>query len=425
MGEDRLMVIVKYALNFVSSAINTNDDSYDTNLRNVNQYFHFLKTTCKYVSISETYSETNSLPILHIWQYFLSSKVFQLNECIPGKVVANTIEQYENELFETILTTFKNKDLFKDLVNSLIEKLKAEVTSMDNQERFCRLMNIVANLANLTLEAESDENYEVRQTALERVIQIIQDYFIISNLGSKFSNKDFLAILKFEKTLLETTKPILKSQGESILLRNSALLRLDKILTKDKMEGCNDIEIPEKQKFFISSWNMICDILSTALYKRPSYLVKSRVPLIVAIFRNLLFGLTHVSNQLLYEATKTKKPSVNSLKAIGLSDMQALESMSHNLDRCLDIIRGDKLKDDFARVAPYMIADMLEAGFSGRVTVIQSVKNNLLSGIYKLLDICAKHSLDYLLNTLPVGQQDVFKEMLGNYKQYHKYSGKI
>ena len=43
----------------------------------------------------------------------------------------------------------------------------------------------------------------------------------------------------------------------------------------------------------------------------------------------------------------------------------------------------------------------------------------------QLLDICAKHSLDYLLNTLPVGQQDVFKEMLGNYKQYHKYSGKI
>ena len=205
-------------------------------------------------------------------------------------------------------------------------------------------------------------------------------------MGSKFSNKDFLAILKFEKTLLETTKPILKSQGESILLRNSALLRLDKILRKDKMEGCNDIEIPEKQKFFISSWNMICDILSTALYKRPSYLVKSRVPLIVAIFRNLLFGLTHVSNQLLYEATKTKKPSVNSLKAIGLSDMQALESMSHNLDRCLDIIRGDKLKDDFARVAPYMIADMLEAGFSGRVTVIQSVKNNLLSGIYKVIN---------------------------------------
>ena len=175
--ENSLMVIVKFALKFVSSVINTNDDSNDTNLRYINQYFHFLKTTCKYVSISETYSKTNSLPILHIWQYFLSSKVFQLNECIQGQVFANTIEQYENELFETMLTTFKNKDLFKDLVNSLLERLKAEVTSIDNRERFCRLMNIVANLANLNLEAESDKNYEVRQTALERVIQIIQVIF--------------------------------------------------------------------------------------------------------------------------------------------------------------------------------------------------------------------------------------------------------
>ena len=69
-------------------------------------------------------------------------------------------------------------------------------------------------------------------------------------------------------------------------------------------------------------------------------------------------------------------------KIKAIADVNDLERMSHNLDRCLDLIRGDKLKDDFARVAPYMIADMLEAGFSGRVTVIQIVKVNLLSGMY-------------------------------------------
>ena len=190
--------------------------------------------------------------------------------------------------------------------------------------------------------------------------------------------------MKFEKTLIGASKPVLKSQGESILLKNSALLSLDKLL-QDNFKGCDGNDIQEKQKFFISIWCIICDILSSALYKRPSYLVKSRVPLIVAIFRNLLFGLTRVSNQSIYEFTKSKKQSIDSLQITSLSDIQALESMSHNLDRCLDIIRGDKLKDDFARVAPYMIADMLEAGFAGRVTVIQSVKNNLLSGIYKVI----------------------------------------
>ena len=143
-----------------------------------------------------------------------------------------------------------------------------------------------------------------------------------------------------------------------------------------------------------------------------------------------LFGLTSISNQTLYEATKANRHPINSLQINGLADINELERMSHNLDRCLDLIRGDKLKEDFARVAPYMIADMLEAGFSGRVTVIQIVKNNLLSGMYKvraiqigidlgqqmaqlkwryfvrtnypmlsfqLLDICAKHSIEYLV----------------------------
>ena len=65
-------------------------------------------------------------------------------------------------------------------------------------------------------------------------------------------------------------------------------------------------------------------------------------------------------------------------------DTQDLEQMSHNLDRCLDHIRGDKLKEDFARVAPYMVADILEAAFAGKVTVVQTVKNNLLTGMFKV-----------------------------------------
>jgi len=146
----------------------------------------------------------------------------------------------------------------------------------------------------------------------------------------------------------------------------------------------------------------------------------------ISVFRNLLFGLTAISDQNLYGITKDNQTRSNSLATHQCTiDIEELESMSHNLDRCLDLIKGDKLKDDFARVAPYLIADILESGFAGRVTVIQTVKSNLLSGMYKLLDICAKHSIDYLLNTLPIGQQDVFKEIVGNYKQYHKYSGKV
>ena len=177
---------------------------------------------------------------------------------------------------------------------------------------------------------------------------------------------------------------MLKSQCEAILLTNSTLLRLDKVLVKKAVEQDNDNNLKQTQDFFTASWSVICEILSSALFKRPSYLVKSRVPIIVAIFRNLLFGLTSISNQNLYDTTKTNRHNINSLQIKAIADVNDLERMSHNLDRCLDLIRGDKLKDDFARVAPYMIADMLEAGFSGRVTVIQIVKVNLLSGMYKV-----------------------------------------
>jgi hypothetical protein len=277
-------------------------------------------------------------------------------------------------------------------------------------------------------------------------------------------NNEILSMLRLEKTLIEVSKPLLKSQCEAILLRTSTLLRLDSIVTLMKKSITLEKDasmVLQRSRYFIDAWQLICGILSSALYKRPSYLVKSRVTLIISVFRNLLFGLTAISDQNLYSLTKDNQTHSNSLPTNQCAiDIEELENMSHNLDRCLDLIRGDKLKDDFARVAPYMIADILEAGFAGRVTVIHAVKKNLLSGMYKvrkstlirfgfsanhsavrtlyiykyifiylftfqLLDICAKHSIDYLVNTLPIGQQDVFKEIVSNYKQYHKYSGKV
>ena len=204
------------------------------------------------------------------------------------------------------------------------------------------------------------------------------------------SEEEILAILKLEKTLLESNKPLLKSQCEAVLLRTSTLLRLDSIALPNFSPLNNLTTSPRKapgKEFLKEAWELICSILSSALFKRPSYLVKSRVPLIVAVFRNLLFGLTCVSDQNVYDDRGEKITLLRSPTQAGYLSLQELENMSHNLDRCLDLIRGDKLKEDFARVAPYMIADILEAGFTGRVTVIQTVKNNLLSGMFKVCEI--------------------------------------
>ena len=80
-------------------------------------------------------------------------------------------------------------------------------------------------------------------------------------------------------------------------------------------------------------------------------------------------------------------------------------------------------KDDFARVAPFLISDVL-VGFQ-HGTLYPAIKTNILSGTHKLLDIADKHSKEYLTGTLPDGTREIFKQILQNYNQYHKYTGKV
>ena len=213
-------------------------------------------------------------------------------------------------------------------------------------------------------------------------------------INQKEGRDGMLAMLRLEKTFLESNKPLLTSQCEATLLRTSILLRFDSIISLNFIYsdefGCKisktikSEETPWKQEFFKEVWWLVCGILTSALYKRPSYLVKSRVPLALAVIRNLLFGLTCVADQNLYNRTNPNDAKLHPYTDSVYLSLEELESMSHNLDRCLDLIRGTKLKDDFARTAPYMIADILEAGFAGRVTVVPIVKTNLLSGINKV-----------------------------------------
>ncbi len=82
-----------------------------------------------------------------------------------------------------------------------------------------------------------------------------------------------------------------------------------------------------------------------------------------------------------------------------------------------------KSKDDFARIAPIMAADLLQS--FQLVTIHPSIRATLLPGLHKLLDICDKHSKDFLARSLPEGSKEIFKQHLDDYNQYHKYSGKV
>ena len=82
-----------------------------------------------------------------------------------------------------------------------------------------------------------------------------------------------------------------------------------------------------------------------------------------------------------------------------------------------------KHKEDFARVAPYLIADVMDC--FQRFTLYPEVRSNIVFGVHKLFNVCDNHSVDYLLGVLPSGKKEMFKHVFSNYTRYHKYSGKV
>ena len=126
----------------------------------------------------------------------------------------------------------------------------------------------------------------------------------------------------------------------------------------------------------------------------------------IAGMRNLLQGLAKAADQKLQLEPDRLKEIIKH---------------SHHFDRLCDHVK--KKKEEFARVVPYLIADIIET--FQNVTLYPMIRSNLLFGLYKLLDICDSHSTDFLSGILPVGRQEMFKHVFTNYKQYHKYSGKV
>ena len=162
----------------------------------------------------------------------------------------------------------------------------------------------------------------------------------------------------------------------------------------------------ETSENFNQCWNAIYKILSSAFYKRSSSLVTPRIPLIMAGLRSLVASLASAGSQ-----SRSLEPS----------ELKEVLTLSYNFDRLCDHVR--KMKDEFARVSPYLIADVMHS--FQQETLYPNVRSNVLNGVHKLLDICDSHSIDYLSSVLPSGEQEIFKHLFSNYKQYHKYTGKV
>ena len=78
-------------------------------------------------------------------------------------------------------------------------------------------------------------------------------------------------------------------------------------------------------------------------------------------------------------------------------------------------------KEDWANVAPYLLADILNTIISLEQP---KVKQMLTSAAYNLLDICVSHSHEYLAANLPTATNEMFKVILQNYRANVKFTGR-
>jgi len=199
-----------------------------------------------------------------------------------------------------------------------------------------------------------------------------------------------LSLCHLQQALLETERPLLTSHAEAFFLT--------------KIVSTETVYLRHGERDFHRVWLAVHSVLSAMMHKRFGFLVKTRTHLALSLLKNLFNGLLTAADQ------NNKHQSAADLV-----------TLAHYWDRSTDQVRN--MKEDFGRIVAYFVADVLD-GFQ-RVTLLPAVKTNLQSGLHKLLDLCDKHSVDYLVGVLPPGRKEIFKDIVSTYKTYHKYSGKI
>jgi hypothetical protein len=107
----------------------------------------------------------------------------------------------------------------------------------------------------------------------------------------------------------------------------------------------------------------------------------------------------------------------------------------HHLERTADTALAGLLqnlfglmgrkREDWANVAPYLMADVLNSCLSVGMVACPQVKQELVLACHCLMDICvSQHSYEYLSARLPPATNELFKLVLQNYRQHHKFTGR-
>ncbi|GBN96839.1 hypothetical protein AVEN_64761-1 [Araneus ventricosus] len=103
-------------------------------------------------------------------------------------------------------------------------------------------------------------------------------------------------------------------------------------------------------------------------------------------------------------------------KAVHLQIIQAAQ----NMDRLFTVM--SRHKTNFAKLVPNLIAEYVDC--VQHITLEANVKEHLLSGMYRLLDLCSEDALKSVSVNINHSCRDIFSNVMKNYKQL-KYRGDV
>ncbi|KAL1124042.1 hypothetical protein AAG570_001812 [Ranatra chinensis] len=102
--------------------------------------------------------------------------------------------------------------------------------------------------------------------------------------------------------------------------------------------------------------------------------------------------------------------------------LQAVENCAYKIEKGTAAMT--KRQKDFVRIAPHLVADLLQ--ILEKYPMPRSVKGYYTNCVNTFLSLCDVHSIQFLSSpALPPPSQELFKVMYEDYKNFHKYTGKV
>ncbi|XP_055939950.1 uncharacterized protein LOC129969411 [Argiope bruennichi] len=357
-----------------------------------NAYFKFFASICEHSKDIESFIPDDFHLIIwsnvHILfqQQCLNPTALQQSQNILHPV---TLQNNEIKLLNSLFTLMSKEDTDK-----ILEELLKQMENIDLV--FLNAFTLQMNLNIIKQIIDSDSKRPESSLPTTILVNILSQLCRISL--NKSSDTDFhihmikIPILQFINFLLKLKKSCIPRQH---LVQSLSACRVSKF-PKDS----NSFSL------FLNEFDAVFDVCYSLLVYHSEVVFNatfSFLQTVILLLRSLIAAGSqdHIAKQ---------------EKTVHLQIIQAAQ----NMDRLFTVM--SRHKTNFAKLASYLIAEYVDC--VQHITLDGNVKDHLLLGMYRLLDLCSEDTLKSVSVNINHSCRDIFINVMKNYKQL-KYRGDV